>query len=109
MPPYPSASQAADTVLSRIAGTEPAVLDLAYVGAMRQPRPTGRHRQFTHKDDTPLNFHFGGRIAAFVKEDGVQGHTVVDPPRRPQARFHGLAQRARPRPKQPARGKITHV
>ena len=64
----PLGVQAADTVLSRIAGTEAAVLDLAYVGASVSLGRRAATGQFTHKDDTPLNFHFGGRMAAFIKE-----------------------------------------
>ncbi len=59
---------AADTVLSRIAGIEPAVLDMAYVGASVSLGRRSATGQFTHKDDTPLNWHFGGRAAAFIKE-----------------------------------------
>jgi len=59
---------AADTVLSRIAGTEPAVLDMAYLGASVSLGRRAATAQFTRKDDSPLNFHIGGRMAAFVKE-----------------------------------------
>ncbi len=59
---------AADTVLSRIAGAEPAVFDMAYVGASVSLGRRAATAQFTHKDDSPLNFHIGGRTAAFVKE-----------------------------------------
>ncbi|GHF16318.1 dehydrogenase [Amycolatopsis deserti] len=64
----PLGAQAADTVLSRIAGTEPAALDLALVGSCVS---LGRHaavRQFARKDDTALNFQVGGRLAAAYKE-----------------------------------------
>ncbi len=59
---------AAYTVLSRIAGAEPAVFDMAYVGASVSLGRRAATAQFTHKDDSPLNFHIGGRTAAFVKE-----------------------------------------
>jgi NADH:ubiquinone reductase (H+-translocating) len=59
---------AADTVLSRIAGTEPAPFDMAYVGASVSLGRRSATGQFTHKDDTPLNWHFGGRMAAAIKE-----------------------------------------
>jgi NADH:ubiquinone reductase (H+-translocating) len=59
---------AADTVLSRIAGTQPAVLDMAYLGASVSLGRRAATAQFTRKDDSPLNFHIGGRMAAFVKE-----------------------------------------
>jgi len=59
---------AADTVLSRIAGTAPARFDMGYVGASVSLGRRSATGQFTHKDDTPLNWHFGGRMAAFIKE-----------------------------------------
>ncbi len=64
----PLGAQAADTVLSRIAGAEPAVLDVAFVGSCVS---LGRHagiRQFARKDDTPPNLYFGGRVAAAHEE-----------------------------------------
>ncbi|WP_240323261.1 MULTISPECIES: NAD(P)/FAD-dependent oxidoreductase [Amycolatopsis] len=64
----PLGAQAADTVLSRIAGTEPPVLDVALVGSCVS---LGRHaavRQFARKDDTALNFQVGGRLGAAYKE-----------------------------------------
>ncbi|MDQ0377055.1 NAD(P)/FAD-dependent oxidoreductase [Amycolatopsis thermophila] len=64
----PLGAQAADTVLSRIAGSEPPVLDVALVGSCVS---LGRHaavRQFARKDDTALNIHVGGRLGAAYKE-----------------------------------------
>jgi NADH dehydrogenase len=64
----PLGAQAANTVLSRIAGTEPAVLDQAFVA---QCVSLGRHAatfQLTHKDDTPTKFFIGGRLGAAIKE-----------------------------------------
>jgi NADH dehydrogenase len=64
----PLGAQAANTVLSRIAGTEPAVIDLAFSGACVS---LGRHsgvRQLARKDDTAVNVHIGGRAGAAVKE-----------------------------------------
>jgi NADH dehydrogenase len=69
----PMGAQAANTVLSRIAGTEPAVIDQGFVG---QCVSLGRHAatvQFTRKDDTPTNVYFGGRIAAAIKETICKG------------------------------------
>jgi NADH dehydrogenase len=64
----PLGAQAANTVLSRIAGTEPAPLDLAFTGACLS---LGRHaglRQLARKDDTAVNLYITGRLGAFVKE-----------------------------------------
>ncbi|MER6007102.1 FAD-dependent oxidoreductase [Nonomuraea angiospora] len=64
----PLGAQAADTVLSRIAGTEPAVISLAFSGACVS---LGRHtgiRQLARKDDTAVNLYVGGRMGATIKE-----------------------------------------
>jgi NADH:ubiquinone reductase (H+-translocating) len=64
----PLGAQAANTVLSRIAGTEPPVVDQAFVGSCVS---LGRHAatiQLARKDDTPVNYYVGGRLAASVKE-----------------------------------------
>jgi NADH:quinone reductase (non-electrogenic) len=60
--------QAANTVLSRIAGTTPVVFDHAFVGSCVS---LGRHAatvQLARKDDTPVNYYIGGRIGASLKE-----------------------------------------
>ncbi len=64
----PLGAQAADTVLSRIAGTEPAVLGVAFSGACVS---LGRHsgvRQLAGRDDSPVNVYVGGRAGAVIKE-----------------------------------------
>ena len=64
----PLGALAADTVLSRIAGTAPGVIDLAFSGSCVS---LGRHtavRQGARKDDTAVNFHIGGRAGALIKE-----------------------------------------
>jgi NADH dehydrogenase len=69
----PLGTQAADTVLSRVAGTEPAPIDQAFVA---QCVSLGRHAgtlQFTHKDDTPAKVYLRGRVAASVKEAICKG------------------------------------
>ncbi|HYZ67655.1 MAG TPA: FAD-dependent oxidoreductase [Mycobacterium sp.] len=69
----PLGAQAANTVLSRIAGTEPAVIDQAFTGACVS---LGRHAatvQFAHKDDSPVKYYLGGRIGASVKEAICKG------------------------------------
>ncbi|NUW34939.1 FAD-dependent oxidoreductase [Nonomuraea sp. SMC257] len=64
----PLGAQAADTVLSRIAGTEPAVIDLAFTGAcVSLGRRTGI-RQLARKDDTAVKAYVGGRVGAAIKE-----------------------------------------
>ncbi len=69
----PLGAQAANTVLSRIAGTEPSVLNQAFVGSCVS---LGRHAatiQLARKDDTPVNYYVGGRLAASVKEAICKG------------------------------------
>ncbi len=64
----PLGAQAADTVLSRIAGTEPAVINIRFSGACVS---LGRHsavRQLGRKDDTSVNAYIGGRLGAAIKE-----------------------------------------
>jgi NADH:ubiquinone reductase (H+-translocating) len=69
----PLGAQAANTVLSRVAGTEPAVIDQAFVGSCIS---LGRHAatvQLARKDDSPVNFYLRGRLAAKVKEAICKG------------------------------------
>ena len=64
----PLGAQAANTVLSRIAGTAPAAVDQAFTG---QCISIGRRYatiQLAHSDDTPVNLFVGGRVAASIKE-----------------------------------------
>jgi NADH dehydrogenase len=69
----PLGVQAANTVLRRIAGTQPAVIDQAFVGSCVS---LGRHAatfQLARKDDTPVSFYIGGRLAASLKEGVCKG------------------------------------
>ena len=69
----PLGAQAANTVLSRIAGTPPEVLNQAFVGSCIS---LGRHAgigQPARKDDTAVNFYLGGRLAASIKEAICKG------------------------------------
>ncbi|MER5439769.1 FAD-dependent oxidoreductase [Streptomyces sp. NPDC002790] len=65
----PLGVQAADAVLSRIAGTAPAVIDQGFRGVLIS---LGRHagiKQVVGADDTPLGTHFDGREGAQMKEE----------------------------------------
>ena len=64
----PLGARAADTVLSRIAGTAPAPLDLAFVGTCVSLGRRAGLRQFARKDDSALDVWFGGRLGAAYKE-----------------------------------------
>ncbi|WP_062987354.1 NAD(P)/FAD-dependent oxidoreductase [Nocardia anaemiae] len=64
----PLGAQAADTVLSHIAGTEPTVIDLALTGACVSLGRRVGIRQLARKDDTAVNLYIGGRAGARIKE-----------------------------------------
>ncbi len=69
----PTAGTAADTVLSRIAGAQPAQLRLAFAGSCLGLGRRAAVMQFTRKDDTPVDFHVRGRIPGAFKEIVVKG------------------------------------
>ncbi|MEV0199326.1 FAD-dependent oxidoreductase [Nonomuraea sp. NPDC050691] len=64
----PLGAQAADTVLSRVAGTEPAVISLGFSGACVSLGRRVGVRQLARKDDTAVNLYVGGRMGAAIKE-----------------------------------------
>jgi NADH:ubiquinone reductase (H+-translocating) len=69
----PLGTQAADTVLSRIAGEQPGVIEPKFVA---QCVSLGRHAatfQLTREDDSPARFYVRGRLAASVKEAICKG------------------------------------
>lgn len=69
----PLGAQAANTVLSHIAGTQPAPVNQAFVS---QCISLGRHAatvQPSHLDDTPVKAYVGGRLAAVIKEAICKG------------------------------------
>jgi NADH dehydrogenase len=69
----PLGAQAADTVLSQIAGTEPAVINLAFVGSNISLGRRAATIQRARKDDTAVNFYLGGRMGAVIKEAFCRG------------------------------------
>ncbi|OBF25974.1 pyridine nucleotide-disulfide oxidoreductase [Mycobacterium sp. ACS1612] len=69
----PLGAQAANTVLSRIAGTEPAVIDQAFSGACISLGRKSAIVQVARKDDTAVNVYFTGRFVAPVKEAICKG------------------------------------
>lgn len=64
----PLGVQAANTVLSRIAGTQPAVVNQAFVGQCISLGRRAAALQLARTDDTPVNMVVGGRTAAAIKE-----------------------------------------
>lgn len=69
----PLGAQAANTVLSRVAGTAPAVIDQAFTGACISLGRKSGILQFSHKDDTAVKVYFTGRAVASVKEAVCKG------------------------------------
>jgi NADH dehydrogenase FAD-containing subunit len=64
----PLGAQAADTVLSRIAGEQPAPINLGFNGMCISLGRRAGIFQFAHKDDTANRFYIGGRPGAMLKE-----------------------------------------
>ena len=64
----PLGAQAANTVLSRIAGTKPAALSQAFIGQCVSLGRSYATFQIARSDDTPVNAAVGGRVAASLKE-----------------------------------------
>jgi NADH:ubiquinone reductase (H+-translocating) len=64
----PLGAQAANTVLSRIAGNKPALLNQAFVGQCISLGRAHGTFQLARTDDTPVNVVVGGRSAASIKE-----------------------------------------
>lgn len=96
----PLGAQAANTVLSRIAGTAPAAIDLALVGSCVS---LGRHaaaRQFAHKDDVAMDIYLRGGLGAAYKEfsSKLSMKKIRQEARRPGSIFWP---KGGPRPEQP--------
>jgi NADH:quinone reductase (non-electrogenic) len=64
----PLGAQAANTVLSRIAGENPAAVNQAFVAQCVSLGRSGATFQITHTDDTPRRLYICGRVAAPIKE-----------------------------------------
>jgi NADH:ubiquinone reductase (H+-translocating) len=69
----PLGAQAANTVVSRIAGTDPAAINQAFVGQCISIGRLGATFQMARTDDTPVRFYVGGRVAARIKESICKG------------------------------------
>ncbi|WP_243064805.1 NAD(P)/FAD-dependent oxidoreductase [Humibacter sp. RRB41] len=64
----PLGAQAADTVLSRVAGSEPKLLDVALTGSCVSLGRRAAVRQFAHKDDSSTNMSLTGPLGVAYKE-----------------------------------------
>jgi NADH dehydrogenase FAD-containing subunit len=81
----PLGAHAADTVLSRIAGEQPAPINVGFAGLCISLGRRAATAQFASKDDTANRFYIGGRLAAKIKEIGSKGLTkeLADEARKP--------------------------
>ncbi|MCT7657341.1 NAD(P)/FAD-dependent oxidoreductase [Mycobacterium deserti] len=64
----PLGAQSANTVLSRIAGTEPAGISVPMTAQCISLGRGAGTLQLQHKDDTPVGIYIGGKAGAFIKE-----------------------------------------
>lgn len=64
----PLGIQAAETLLARIAGNEPKVINQAFAAQCISIGRAAGTVQICHSDDSPRQIYIGGRTAAFVKE-----------------------------------------
>ncbi|MEV6101877.1 FAD-dependent oxidoreductase [Nocardia sp. NPDC051981] len=64
----PLGAQAAANVLARIAGSEPSVLDVAFVACTVGLGSRAGVMQFSRREDTPVPMYLGGRVAGQIKE-----------------------------------------
>ncbi len=69
----PLGAQAANTVLARIAGTQPAAISQAFTGQCISLGRGAGTVQLARTDDTPLPLYVGGRAAAVIKEAVCKG------------------------------------
>jgi NADH dehydrogenase len=85
----PLGAQAANTVLSRIAGEEPAVVNQAFVGQCISLGRSLATFQISRTDDTPRRLYIGGRAAAKIKESICRGTVryLVKEARKPGSYF----------------------
>lgn len=69
----PLGAQAANTVLARIAGEQPAVISQAFTGQCISVGRTGGTIQLARTSDVPIPLYIGGRTAATIKEAVCKG------------------------------------
>jgi NADH:ubiquinone reductase (H+-translocating) len=97
--------QAANTVLSRIAGTEPANFEYGFGGACISLGRKSGILQVARKDDSPMDVYFSGRLVAKVKEGICKGTlwALRRGAHKPKSAFW---LRGGPRPQQPVFPKV---
>ncbi len=70
----PLGAQAANTVLARIAGKQPAVISQAFTGQCISLGRGAGIIQLAHTDDTALPLYIGGQSGCGGQGGGLQGH-----------------------------------
>lgn len=98
--------QAANTVLSRIACTEPAALQYGFAGSNVSLGRRAAVIQFARQDDTAVRFYVAGRLGAAIKEAVCKGTVwgIRREARKPGSSFWF---KGGPRPQQPALEVVT--
>ncbi len=97
--------QAANTVLSRIAGTTPANFEYGFGGACISLGRKSGIVQLARKDDSPVDVYFSGRLVAKVKE-GICKGTLWALRRSARKPGSGFWLKGGPRPEQPVFPKV---
>jgi NADH dehydrogenase len=69
----PLGAHAADTVLSRITGAQPAWINVGFFGQCIGLGRRAATAQLASRDDTANGFYLGGRLAATIKETAIKG------------------------------------
>ncbi len=97
--------QAANTVLSRIAGVAPSNFEYGFGGACISLGRKSGILQVSRKDDTPVDVYFSGRLVAKIKEGICKGTlwALRRGARKPAAAFW---LKGGPRPAQPVASKV---
>lgn len=107
----PLGAHAAGTILSRLAESEPAAIDIAFIG---QCISLGRKRatmQLAHFDDTARRAYLAGRVAATVKEAianppcGASPAKPANPAPAPPSRAANVSGASRPPQRWPISGR----
>jgi NADH dehydrogenase len=93
--------QAANTVLSRIAGSQPVNFDYGFAGVCISLGRRAGILQFGRKDDTAVDLYIAGRVGARLKEAICKG-TVWGLRRSSRKPEFGFWFKGGPRPEQPA-------
>ncbi|MFI1485212.1 NAD(P)/FAD-dependent oxidoreductase [Streptomyces sp. NPDC020747] len=107
----PLGAHAADTVLSRIAGEQPASIDVGFFGLCVSLGRRAATVQLASKDDTANRFSISGRLAVKIKESSYKGllKHLADEARKPGSHTWPFKDGKRRQLLQAQRGEATAV